>query len=301
MEGKNVAAVVLTYNRLPLLKECIAAIKNQTAPPDVILAIDNGSEADTGAWLQNEAGVTHIHILDNVGPAAGMKRGLQEAYERGYEWIWVMDDDGLPHPEALEKLVKARPEVEGAKNSLVLDKLDKKTLVFRLLQFKTVADVKKEFVEGEIMPWNGTLFHRRIIKELGLPKGELFLWGEETEYYYRIKTSGLFDLFTVRDSHHYHPRNEGLFYKGTWDVKSNWRAYYFIRNKYAVYLSRHRQNRLHAGLHYLLFNAGMIYYIIRGHTDKIKKIKLTLQAMSDGFLKNYTRPFTQVADWLQTL
>ncbi|MDB5208761.1 MAG: putative glycosyltransferase [Flavisolibacter sp.] len=302
MKGKKVAAVVLTYNRLALLKECVAAIKSQTTPPDAILVIDNGSEEDTGSWLRSQEGVTLIHLVQNVGPAAGIKKGLQEAYESGYEWIWVMDDDGLPHHQALEKLIRARPGFTGAKNSLVLDKTDRRTLAFKLLQFKTVDDIQSEYVEDEIMPWNGTLFHRSIIEKIGYPKTELFLWGEETEYYHRIKKSGFFKLFTVRDSWHFHPRNAGFFYKGGWDVKTHWRAYFFVRNKYAVYLAKYKQNRIYAGLYYLFFTASMVYFILfHPHKQKIKKIDLTLLAMKDGIRKDYKKSSAEVVEILQKL
>ena len=114
-----------------------------------------------------------VALSANIGPAAGMKRGLQEAYDKGYNWIWIMDDDGLPHEAALERLMTARPGVPAAKNSIVLDKAARQSLVFKLHHFKTLDDIKTAYVEGEIMPWNGTLFHREIIEKLGYPKAEL--------------------------------------------------------------------------------------------------------------------------------
>ncbi len=116
------------------------------------------------------------------------------------------------------------------------------------------------------------------------------MWGEEVEYYYRIKAAGSFQLFSVRDSWHFHPRNNGFFYKGAWEVTTNDRAYYFIRNKYAVYLSKHRQNKWLAAAQYAVFNAGMLYYILfRQPRQKAKKIKLQWLAAKDGFSSNYKR------------
>lgn len=299
---QSVAVVVLTYNRLPLLKECIAALNAQTRLPDAIVVVDNGSESDTGDWLQTQSNLTVVSLQPNAGPAAGMKRGLEEAYNGGYTWIWAMDDDGLPHPAALQKLLEARPDVVGAKNSMVLDKADGKSMAFKLKDFKTLNDVKEPYVEGEIMPWNGTLFHRRIIEQLGYPRAELFLWGEEMEYYYRIKTSGQFPLFSVRDSWHFHPRNKGFFYKGEWNVRTHDRAYFFIRNKYAVYLSAHRKNKLKASLHYLLFNAAMVYYIFfRQPAQKGKKLKLLWAGGRDGIAADYSKKPADVQRLLQRL
>lgn len=220
----------------------------------------------------------------------------------GYQWIWVMDDDGLPHKAALQKLIEARPGIAAAKNSIVIDKADGHSMAFKLKNFKTIADIKEEIVEGEIMPWNGTLIHRQVFETLGFPKAELFLWGEEVEYFYRIKTAERFAMFSVRDSWHFHPRNNGFFYKGDWKLRTNDRAYYFIRNKYAVYLSVHRGSKLKAFLHYLLFNGGMAYYILfKQPSQKVKKFKLLWLAAKDGLASNFAKQPADVQELLQKI
>ena len=45
--GLRVAAVVVTYNRLPLLQQCLAALKAQTVPPAAVWVIDNASTDGT--------------------------------------------------------------------------------------------------------------------------------------------------------------------------------------------------------------------------------------------------------------
>ncbi len=53
MSKNTIAAVVVTYNRLELLKECIEAVLSQTHKPDAIIVIDNGSTDSTPEWLHN--------------------------------------------------------------------------------------------------------------------------------------------------------------------------------------------------------------------------------------------------------
>lgn len=301
MKPDTACAVVLTYNRLHTLRECLACVKAQTRLPDRILVIDNGSAADTADWLQDQEGIEVVTLQPNRGPAGGMKAGMEAAYERGFDWIWVMDDDSLPDPEALRRLLEVEGRGIGARNSLVLDKDDRKRLVFRLKDYQTIDDVPP-LVEGHLMPWNGTLLHREVIRQLGYPRTELFLWGEETEYYYRILKSDRFEVFTVRDSYHFHPRNAGLFYREAWDVHTNWRAYFFIRNKYTVYKSRYRCNRLKAALHYALFCAGMLYYILFVQRDqKGKKAKLLRLAAADGLRQHHHRSLPEIIALLKRL
>lgn len=295
-------AVVLTYNRLHCLKECIAAIRAQTRMPDSIIVVDNGSAADTGEWLRQQQGLHVVPIMPNIGPAAGMKRGLREAFELGFDWIWCMDDDGLPDPRALEVMLRTRPEMIGIKNSVVLDIKNRKDIVFKLAGgFKTIDDIKEPYVPGDINPWNGTLIHRSVIQTLGYPREELFLWGEETEFYYRVKRSGRFEMMSVRDSHHFHPKNASQFYKGDWNVKANWRAYYFIRNRYAILLSKHR-TRAGALSEYMVFLSGLTFFVMsRQKQDKAKKLKLISIGARDAITGNFRKSYPEVVKLVSEL
>ena len=101
----NVIAVVVTFNRQQLLSECIAALRNQTRKVDKILVINNGSTDDTINWLNNQADI-EFFSQDNVGSAGGFYTGIKMAYDSGYSWIWLMDDDGYPKADALEMLLE---------------------------------------------------------------------------------------------------------------------------------------------------------------------------------------------------
>lgn len=49
--GKKVAIIVVTYNRLNLLRDCIASLRSQTYQDSSIIVINNGSTDDTSQWL----------------------------------------------------------------------------------------------------------------------------------------------------------------------------------------------------------------------------------------------------------
>ena len=52
----RVCAVVVTYNRKILLRECLLALEGQTRRPETILVIDNCSTDGTDAMLAKEFG-----------------------------------------------------------------------------------------------------------------------------------------------------------------------------------------------------------------------------------------------------
>jgi len=104
-------AIVVTYNRLPLLKECIGALLAQTRRPDEIVVINNSSTDGTEEWLHTQPVV--VVTQPNGGGAAGFHRGIREAYGRGADWIWLMDDDTIATPTALEHLLGAATAIDN--------------------------------------------------------------------------------------------------------------------------------------------------------------------------------------------
>ena len=117
-------AVVVTYNRLALLTECITALRNQTRPLDAILVINNGSTDDTQQWLAQQPDIINIY-QNNLGSSGGFSTGIQWAYKNGYAWIWCMDDDGYPKEDALYNLLVADDGSLRLLNCAVIDKEDK--------------------------------------------------------------------------------------------------------------------------------------------------------------------------------
>ena len=55
MADKRIAAVVVTYNRLPPLQKCIESLSGQTADCD-ILVVDNASADGTADYLARRSG-----------------------------------------------------------------------------------------------------------------------------------------------------------------------------------------------------------------------------------------------------
>ena len=98
----KVIAVVVTYNRSQLLKRNIACLRKNS--PHAIIVVNNGSTDDTGEWLAEQTDLIVI-TQANVGGSGGFYTGIQQAMERGADWIWCMDDDVFPRPDCLSNLL----------------------------------------------------------------------------------------------------------------------------------------------------------------------------------------------------
>ena len=109
-EKMKVIAVVVTYNRKKLLKECIGALINQNLELYKIIIVNNASTDGTTEYFQSEhifkdEKIKIINLTKNTGGAGGFEVGTRAAYAAGADYIWLMDDDAEPVKDCLEILI----------------------------------------------------------------------------------------------------------------------------------------------------------------------------------------------------
>lgn len=200
----TVTAVVVTRNRLELLKQCLAAVRNQTRPADETIVIDNASDDGTPQWLAGQPDLVVIR-QPNLGGAGGFSEGIKRAYQRGAEWFWCMDDDTIPASLALERLVTsplAREERTGFLCSVVRwsdGRIHWMNAPNLDLRYHVLMDLlPKGALKVLSASFVSVLFHRRAVAAKGLPFRDMFLWFDDAEYTRRI--SSAFDCYQVLDS-----------------------------------------------------------------------------------------------------
>jgi glycosyltransferase involved in cell wall biosynthesis len=91
------SVVIPTYNRLPILRQCLEALERQqlAAPLErfEVVLVDDGSTDETVSWLEaNAAAFPHLRLLrqDHGGPAEGRNRGVAAA--RGDVIVFIDSD-----------------------------------------------------------------------------------------------------------------------------------------------------------------------------------------------------------------
>jgi rhamnopyranosyl-N-acetylglucosaminyl-diphospho-decaprenol beta-1,3/1,4-galactofuranosyltransferase len=232
--SKKVLALVVTYNRLELLKRCITHLQAQTVSPD-ILVINNSSTDGTEKFLEQN-GIDHI-TQENTGSAGGWSSGLREGWARGYQYLWMMDDDGFPDKHALEILLNNANDETICISSLVVKENAREELVFGmpLMNKKGLPVIfssrRKYYTRKEVPSedgkyphahlFNGALVNLQKAKEVGNIDMTYFMYGDEVDFFYRMKKKG--QVATALKALHYHPDVS----KRSIDKK---KVYYFIRN-----------------------------------------------------------------------
>lgn len=114
MSAPVATIVVPSYGRKRQLRTCLDALVRQSfAEPWEVVVVDDGSPDPLAPLAAEFTGRLHLRVIrqDNAGPAAARNRAVHEA--RG-EFVALTDDDCLPDPDWLTKLVQAVRERPGA-------------------------------------------------------------------------------------------------------------------------------------------------------------------------------------------
>ena len=101
--------IIVTYNRLSLLQECLMNVFSQTVPFHQILVVDNHSTDGTAQYLDSleYSELTVLHLPENIGGAGGFARGLKEIAGGDCDWVLIIDDDAMIGSRYMEEIQHA--------------------------------------------------------------------------------------------------------------------------------------------------------------------------------------------------
>ena len=283
----RILAIIITYNRLCLIKECIAAVKNQTYADFDILVIDNQSTDGTTEYLntlEKEKILFSLKPEKNIGGAGGFYTGIKEALRLGYSHVWLMDDDTVPDNDALENLHKADQLLKyyGFLVSLPLWK-DGYICKMNMPLLGPLKQEKGHFLRAGLLPVQKATFvsifiKTDVIKEVGLPIKEFFIWGDDQEYTERISKKYRSYLVLPSVAKHKTINNLGS------DISSDSseriaRYYYAYRNE--LYISK-RKGVLSICFYLTRFLYSFFKIILFSQGEKLDRIKWMLRGLFDG-------------------
>lgn len=289
VEKTTVAAVVVTYNRKELLRECLQALLKQTRPPDEIIVIDNASTDGTDQMISKEfPQITYVRLPENTGGAGGFYEGIKLGCKNGHDWIWVMDDDAVPLHDALEQallpdLIKD-PRVWAIANAVIYP--DQKLCLFHRRRFDPVrvkeCPVPEEYYrqvhfEVDTSSFVGMLIRRAAIDHIGLPLKELFIYYDDTEYSLRIRFNGG-KIIVVSNSKVVH---KSVAHSGNRWAPLTWKHYYAHRNMLFVY-RKYGQARWRLYVRDLLSTLRMQAGVILFRHQKFSSTYILWRSLLDG-------------------
>ena len=197
----QIFAVVLSYKRKDLLKRCLEGIAAQSRPCDAVIVVDNASNDGTEEMLL-ECGIDNLKVYvlsHNTGASGGFSAGYRIAYQQGADYIWMMDDDVIPEPDALQRLVESGDRLRGCDQPFSYLVSVARTEDGLLTNVPSV-DQRANAIEYENWPelldlgvvpvrpatYVSILVPRASLQRYGLPLADMFMWGDDTEYTLRM-------------------------------------------------------------------------------------------------------------------
>lgn len=290
----KIVAIIVTYNRKNLLIKCIGSILNQTYGKISIIVIDNASTDGTRETILEKYSefdqLTYVNTGSNMGGAGGFSFGIKYAVEHGYEYLWIMDDDTIPMENSLEELMHANDLLSGEYGFLssYAKWIDGSPCEMNVpeIDFAWRQNISFQFenrmIRLESASFVSILIRADIVRKVGLPIKEFFIWGDDVEYTRRI--SKIAPGYFVYDSQVVHEMklNHATSISEE-DSERVGRYKYLYRNRY--YIAAHGAKR--EKILYWLRVKNSLQDILRSDArDKCKRCRIVIgSALAGIFFK----------------
>jgi len=228
--NEKTCAVLVTFNRKELLIECIDGLLKQTRKPNTVYIVDNASTDGTPEFLKernlirelppetfpentwkhtcssHDVTIRYLRMKKNTGGAGGFREGMKNAFEEGFEWLWLMDDDVEPMPDALERLLRYHhlskcihcnrvyKEGEEVLWEPMICPQSGKRIELNNLSFRH----GKPYFSTNTACFEGMLIHKEIVEKIGYPDERFFIVYDDTVY--GVLASQFTNILCVKDA-----------------------------------------------------------------------------------------------------
>lgn len=296
--SKQTVAIIVTYNRLILLKECIDALLNSDEPVDILIVNNNSSDGTTeylNDIIDNDkSNKFHIFNLEcNLNGAGGFNYGIKEASKLGYKYLWLMDDDCIVKNNSLSELLKVANELNdefGFLSSKVLWKDNSicKTNVQRKAVARKIKDFSSHIVNVDYCSFVSCLVKSEDVKLVGLPIKDFVIWTDDLEWTRRFTLKSINKFakpgYLCNDSLVIHKSANNFGVSIVRDEKDRLPRYkYIYRND--VFCFRKEGIRGHL----FLFSRNLFHILkilLFAPYDKLSRIKVVLNGYFEGYKFN---------------
>jgi len=211
----KVSIVIVNWNTCTLLENCLKSVYSETKPDLMeVIVIDNGSSDNSCEMVRSHfKDVKLIGNATNVGFAKATNQGLEVS--RG-EYVLMLNSDTVILDQAIEKTVHFAdnhhdtaiigPKLLNPDGSFQNSCFRFPSLLGIFLNAIYISQVFKDnyiinwdrygrrdwstFQEVDCVMGSYMLVRRSVPKEVGLLDTDYFMYGEETDFCYRVKKAG---------------------------------------------------------------------------------------------------------------
>lgn len=199
-----VAAVVLNWNKAGESAHCVVALRGQTHPNLRVIVVDNGSPEDSLGPLHDlDAPFLLLRNGANLGFTGGVNTGIRRALSEGADFIWLVNNDAAPAPDALELMLRSFQADAGIglasptiRNGDAGDEVEFCGGLWEAGAFHTTDDAATYEHWRETRPrqiWlvgTALLLRRELVEAVGLFDDRFFAYWEDNDYSVRSIRAG---------------------------------------------------------------------------------------------------------------
>lgn len=235
----HVVAVVVTYQpTLADLGQLLRALVPQVA---AVVIVDNGSPTDLSAWLGEIAlpGIELLRLGGNRGVATAQNAGIRWARQRGAQFVLLMDQDSIPAPDMVEKLLAAvfMRDSQAIVGARYLDERQENLPPFIRIRGMRLercgCPTADSVVPVDFLISSGCLIPLSVLDKVGGMREDLFIDYVDVEWGLRARHCG-FQSYGVCSAHMLHRLGEHPidFFGKKIPLHAPLRHYYHFRNAF---------------------------------------------------------------------
>ena len=208
----RILVTIVTYNARPWIDKCLESLRTSSVPVDV-LVVDNASPDGTADYIHDfYPDVELVENTSNSGFGAANNIGLRRTLERGYDFVYLLNQDAWIKKDTLEVLVSNWKDGYGILSPVQLSakgKMDKqfdKKCGKLLKEAPKGLDGAKCVVEVPFVMAAHWLVSRKAVETVGGFSPAFSQYGEDDNYIDRLHHFGL-KVGVVPDAKAVHDRD----------------------------------------------------------------------------------------------
>ncbi len=203
----SIAVIICNYNKKEYVKKCIESLKAQNTNDFDIYVVDNASTDGSAEEINRAYGeiVTLICNDENLGGSGGFNTGMKKAYDEGYKYIVLLDNDVVLREDCIGAFyndMEAHTNI-GIMGAKIL-KMDRPDVIqeygsfvdFNEMRFllayenEKEPDVLPDINECDYVPACALVVRKEVIDRIGLMPEENFIYYDDILWGMRCKRSG---------------------------------------------------------------------------------------------------------------
>ncbi len=201
----RVSVVVLNWNDHAGTRACLRALAETRYASLSIIVVDNASEDGSVAELSRHEDIDLIRNAVNLGFTGGVNTGIWRAMEKGADYVWLLNSDAIPQPDALGKLVAAAEQDNriGLVSPVFHDPASPGTAEICLTCFDPRSRIagstsdpamarewRERQPENIVLLGTALLIRRALIEKIGVLDKRFFAYVEDVDYSLRGTAAG---------------------------------------------------------------------------------------------------------------